>query len=155
MGIESDIGPSSVDITELLPQKRPFVMVDRLLEYSERHSVTEFVVKEGNPLVIGGVFREGGVMENMAQSCAAHNGWMDFIMHRPVRNGVVGAVRNLEFHSPAAVGDRLVTDVFVLERVFDIVLMRVEVRTGGRLTADGELKLMLVQASSGPDGRMR
>lgn len=144
MPFDLHIDPSLVQISDLLPQKRPFLMIDKLSEYSTKRSVTEFLVKEDNPFVSDGLFREGGIIENVAQSCAAHNGWRDFLENRPVRLGAVGVVKNFDIYSLPAVGDHLITEIEVIEFVFDIILMRSVVHCSGKLSAEGEMKLSLL-----------
>ncbi len=144
MQIDPHTDPSSVDIADLLPQKKPFLMVDRLCEYTPKRSITDFVVTAENPFVSEGVFREGGVIENAAQSCAAHNGWRNFLEGLPVRLGAVGVVRNFDFHSLPVAGDNITTEIEVLEFVFDVILMKATVRSGEKLIAEGEMKLSLL-----------
>ena len=84
------------DIITLIPQKQPFVMVDRLLFSDDDITKTSFTVTAGNVLVANGKFTEAGLMENMAQTAAAGSGNMARIENRPIANGYIGAVKNFE-----------------------------------------------------------
>ena len=42
-----------------------------LLEYSENHLISEFVIKEDNIFVQDNVFIEAGLIENTAQTCSS------------------------------------------------------------------------------------
>ena len=68
---------SDIDILDLIPQRPPFVMVDELLHYDPILSNTRFLIKESNILVENGLLSECGVIENMAQSCAARIGYVN------------------------------------------------------------------------------
>ena len=61
---------------EILPQREPFVFVDRLVHYDERETVTVFTVPAEHLLVADGYLTAPGVLENMAQSSAARIGYL-------------------------------------------------------------------------------
>ena len=62
---------ADIDIRGILPQREPFLFVDRLLHYDDGETVTAFTVPEGHLLVEDGKLTTSGVLENMAQSSAA------------------------------------------------------------------------------------
>src|SRR5574344_389339 len=69
---------------ELLPQRPPFVMIDRLRDVTDTTTETELTVREDNIFYQGGVLREAGIIENIAQTCAARLGYVSLVNHRPV-----------------------------------------------------------------------
>lgn len=139
-----EIDPKTVEITELIPQRRPFVMIDRLMECDEDGCRTDFTVREDNPFVLDGVFREGGIVENVAQSCAAYNGWPHWLNNEPVRPGALGAVRDFTFHRLPSVGDYLITEISIISSAFNLILLHSKVRCGETLIAEGEMKLCVL-----------
>lgn len=139
-----EIDPKTVEITDLIPQRRPFVMIDRLMEFSEERCLTDFTVREDNPFVSEGILREGGIVENIAQSCAAYNGWPSWVNHEPVRPGAIGAVKDFTFHKLPCVGDYLVTELTIISSVFNIILLHGTVKCGTTLIAEGEMKLCML-----------
>ncbi|MBR5325120.1 MAG: pseudouridylate synthase, partial [Prevotella sp.] len=60
-----------IPITSLIPQRPPFVMVDRVLSCEEAEAITELVVREDNIFLDDMLLAPAGIMENMTQSCAA------------------------------------------------------------------------------------
>ncbi len=54
-----------------IPQKPPMVMVDRIVEINDMTTVTAFLIRADNVFVDNGLFREPGLIENIAQSAAA------------------------------------------------------------------------------------
>src|SRR5690554_7420315 len=68
-----------IDVSHLIPQKTPFVMVDTLLDFSENKVVSSFQIKADNLFVNNNRFLESGLIENMAQTVALHTGYDFFI----------------------------------------------------------------------------
>ena len=66
-----------IDIHELLPQREPFVMVGRLVYFDNEKTVVQTEVKEDNIFVENGVFTVSGIIENIAQTCAARIGYVN------------------------------------------------------------------------------
>lgn len=131
-----------IDIHELLPQREPFVMVGGLVSFEERRIVTATTVAGDNILVSDGRFAPAGLMENMAQTCAARIGYVNkYILRQDIRIGYIGAIRNLHIHRLPRVGETLQTTVDILEEVFGLTLVRAVVRVDGELIAEGEMKI--------------
>ena len=129
---------------EILPQREPFVFVDRLVRYDERESVTVFTVPADHLLVADGYLTAPGILENMAQSSAARIGYLcKFILHVPVRIGYIGAIRKFRVYRLPAVGETLTTTIIFREDVFGITLTDAEVRVGDDLIAEASLKTAL------------
>lgn len=63
-----------IDIHELLPQREPFVMVDKLVYFDEKTTTTSFLVREDNLFVENGRLNACALAENIAQTCAARLG---------------------------------------------------------------------------------
>ena len=135
-----------LDITasEILPQREPFVFVDRLVHYDERETVTVFTVPAEHLLVADGYLTAPGILENMAQSSAARIGYLcKFILHVPVRVGYIGAIRKFRVYRLPAVGETLTTTILFREDVFGISLVDAVVRVGEDLIAEASLKTTL------------
>ena len=68
---------ASVDISEILPQRRPFVMVSGLKTFSMEETVTWFKVGGINTFMDGDLLEAEGLLENVAQSCALRIGFIN------------------------------------------------------------------------------
>ena len=66
-----------VDIQTILPQRPPMVMVDRLVCADEKSAETVLDIRQDNIFVEDGVLKSYAMIENMAQTCAAHLGFLD------------------------------------------------------------------------------
>ena len=137
---------SDLDILQLIPQREPMVMVSGLLEASDRSITTCFQINEGNIFLKGGVFQENGLIENIAQSAAAMNGYHALIAGEAVKKGYIGAIKNIEVHDLPEKGDQLTTLIKETHNVMDASIILGEVRKEGKLLAKCEMKIF-IQAS--------
>lgn len=132
----------NVDVHDILPQQEPFVMIDSLVRFEMESSTTETLVREDNIFVEDGVFSAYGMMENIAQTCAARIGYYyKYILHRDVQVGFIGAVRDYEVHRLPPVGSVITTTVDVQEEIFGMTLARAEILCGGETIATAQIKL--------------
>lgn len=140
-----------IDIRSLLPQRDPFVAVDRLTGYDDTEVVTETLVKADSLFTEDGRLTAAGLMENIAQSCAARIGFRTlYVLGREtVDIGVIGAIRNLEIHALPRVAQTLTTRVHVMEDVFGLTLVEASVTSEGRMLAEGEMKIALKHEEQG------
>ncbi len=139
----------SIDIHAVLPQQEPFVMVGRLVKFTLRSSTTETLIREDNLFVDDGIFSPCGIMENIAQTCAARIGFYNkYILQNDVQIGYIGAIRDYEILGTAKVGSTIRTTVDVLEEVFGMTLASAVVESDGRVIAEGQIKLAVKNIES-------
>ncbi len=132
----------SIDVHTVLPQQEPFVMIGCMTHFEMTTSTTETLIREDNIFVDNGCFSASGMMENIAQTCAARVGYYNkYILHKDVQVGFIGAVRNYSIKALARVGQIITTKVDIVEEVFGMTLANAEVRCGGQLLATAEIKL--------------
>lgn len=139
-----------IPIEGILPQRPPFVMVSQLLHYDEVVTRTRFRVEADNLFCQHGELQATGVIENIAQTCAARIGYINkYILHKDVNIGLIGAVRKLEVHQLPKVGEVIETSIEVLSTSFGLTLARGEVRLpDGTLLAEGEIKIALSEKTA-------
>lgn len=119
------------DILPLIPQRSPFVMIDKLLSSTDDNTVTSLQVKADNVLVSDGELSEAGLTENIAQTAAAGAGYAAQQLGKPVQPGFIGAVKNLEVFALPKVGDTIETEVKIENQVFDVTIIK------GKITCKG------------------
>lgn len=136
----------TIDVTELLPQQPPFVMVDALLSYDERTTSCRLLVRDDNLFCDGGLLSASGLIENVAQTCAARLGFINkYILKCGVQVGYIGAIRNFTIHRQPRVGEVLVTTIHVEENVMGMTLATARIEVGGECMAETEIKIALAQ----------
>lgn len=128
-------------ITQLIPQRPPFMMVDAVLHCDEVDAVTEFLVREDNVLLEGGQLSAAGVIENMAQSCAARMGCVDVLHGEPIKIGYIGDVRDAEILRLPSCGEVLHTAIHVVEDMFNLLLAEVVVSAEKGEVAKARMKV--------------
>ena len=134
----------SIDVHAILPQQEPFVMVGTLTSFEMTTSTTETEIKGENIFVDNGAFSASGLMENIAQTCAARIGFYNkYILKKDVQVGFIGAIRNYVVNELPKVGSTIITKVDILEEVFGMTLANAEVRCGDRVLATAEIKLSI------------
>lgn len=132
----------SIDVHTVLPQQEPFVMVGNLIAFSSDASTTETVIKDTNIFVDDGYFSPSGMMENIAQTCAARVGFYNnYVLHKDVQVGFIGAVRNYVINELPPVGTIIHTKVDILQDIFGMTLANAEVVCGDKVFATAEIKL--------------
>ncbi len=127
----------------LIPQKPPFVMIDRLLDCDEARTKTDTRVRVENIFVKNGEFREPGLIEAIAQTAAARVGWLARRENQPVPLGYIGAVNDLEIFALPAVGEVLETEIKIENQIFDVTLVSGQIRCRDALVARCNLKIFL------------
>ena len=126
-----------IDVHTVLPQQEPFVMIGSLTHFELRTSTTETLIKEDNIFVDNGCFSASGMMENIAQTCAARIGFYNkYILHKDVQVGFIGAVRDFKVYGLAPVGAVITTQVDVVEEIFGMTLARATVTASGITTTE-------------------
>lgn len=132
----------SIDIHELLPQQEPFVMIDTMTGYDANHIVTQMLVRGDNIFVSDGMFSASGLIENIAQTCAARIGYVNkYVLNKGIQIGVIGAIRNLCIEKCPKVGDLITTSVEIVDEVFGMTLANATVRCNGATLATTEIKI--------------
>ena len=130
------------DITALLPQGPPFVMVDKLL-YSDGHlTCTTFRITPGNPLVEKGRLSAAGLMENIAQTAAAGAGYAARAVNEGVRSGYIISVKDLDIRALPEIEAELMTEITITARVADIIVISGKITCRGEVIATGEMKIL-------------
>lgn len=148
-------------IDELIPQRPPFVMVDRLLHCGTTDALTELVVREDNIFVDGDELSAAGVMENMAQSCAARIGYIsrtraaeeaatksEAEVTAGETIGVIGDIRECVFLRLPHPGETLRTHIQVIEQMMNLTLAELTTSVGEETIATARMKIALADRLS-------
>ena len=133
------------DVTDLLPQKYPFRMVDMLLFADEGRIVTTFLISSKNVLVHEDQFTEGGMIENMAQSAAAGTGYFFARQNAAIPIGYIGAVKNVKIIKLARTGDEITTELLTLNKIGDASIVEGKIFLQKELIGYCELTIFVQQ----------
>ncbi|MBK7432924.1 MAG: 3-hydroxyacyl-ACP dehydratase [Chitinophagaceae bacterium] len=130
-------------ILTLIPQRPPFVMIDRLLYCDETTARTGLTVKVDNLFVEDGVLTAPGLTENIAQTAAARSGFSASQQDLPAPVGFIGGIKNLRIHALPKTGNELVTEITIVNQIFDVMMITGRVLCGDELLAECEMKIFI------------
>ena len=136
---------SRIDVLTLLPQRPPFVMIDRLTHFDETVTTTQLTVRTDNLFTeADGHLNPCALVENIAQTCAARMGYINrYIYRQRVRLGYIGGIKNLQVLRTPRVGELLTTSIEVLQEVMKLTLVNSTVRVGDEVIVTAEMKIAL------------
>lgn len=69
--LNMDIGSIKIPIHEFLPHRAPMLMVDYIVEISQRHVICEFRIGDDCIFLFENQLQETGLIEHMAQTCSS------------------------------------------------------------------------------------
>ncbi len=130
-------------IGKLIPQKAPFVMVDKLLHFEEKKVVAGLTIYEENIFTQNNKFTAPGLIEHMAQTVALYTGYQFFLREEAAPVGYIGAIKKAEIFELPVVGKELKTTVIILHDIMGVTLVAAETECDGKIIAASEMKTVL------------
>lgn len=138
-----------IDVLSLLPQRPPFVMIDKLVHFDEVVTTTTLQVRSDNLFMEGEVLNACALVENIAQTCAARMGYINsYIYKEKVKLGFIGSIRNLQVLRPVRLGETLTTSIEVKEEVMQLTLVDATIKVGDETVVTAEMKIALSDIDS-------
>ncbi|GGG35380.1 hypothetical protein [Bizionia arctica] len=132
------------DISNLIPQKTPFVMVDTLMDFSSNHVVSSFKISEKNLFLINNSLSESGLIENMAQTVALHTGYDFFIKNEQAPTGYIGSIKKVTILKLPLLNEIITTKVDILYEFNGVTMVAVKVLNAkNEEIASGEMKTVI------------
>lgn len=115
------------NILAYIPQQPPFNMVDTLTDVSEKSAASTFEIFESNVLSSDGIFRESGLIENMAQTIALFAGYnaREKDISPPI--GYIAGIKKLEIVRRPNVGETIHTQIEIVNEVLNIQIAEAKV----------------------------
>ena len=117
--------------------------VDSLIGVGQKSATSVFRVTEENILVKDGFLQESGIMENIAQTAAAMQGYRMREGGEEIKHGYIGGIKNLAIFSLPAVGDRLTTVIHEMHHVWNAIILQGGVMIGEQKIASCEMKVFI------------
>lgn len=107
----------------LIPQKPPFVLISKLLEVSEKKCKTSFVFNANHVLCQDGKLSAAGLIENIAQTCAAKVGYEYSLRGKKYPLGFIGDLRDFVYTRLPAAGEEIMTEISIDNKIFDVTVI--------------------------------
>lgn len=133
-----------LDISNLIPQKIPFVMVDSLLDFTNEKVVSAFKIIPSNLFVENNHLGEPGLVENMAQTVALHTGYDYFLKGEQAPTGYIGSIKSVTIHKLPRVNEVIRTEATILHEFMGVTMVTVSVfNAEDQEIASGEMKTVI------------
>ena len=130
-------------INQYIPHRDPFVMIDNLVSVTAERFESDFYIEHDNVLVEDGYFQESGLLENIAQTCAASFGYLDREEAGEPKIGFIGAITKVEVHELPTASATIQTIVEPLHQLGNIYLVKGESFLEGRILLGCEMKIVV------------
>ena len=138
-----------INVLSLLPQRPPFVMIDKLVHFDKIVTTTTLLVRSDNLFMEGDVLNPCALVENIAQTCAARMGYINsYIYKEKVKLGFIGSIKNLQVFCPVRLGETLTTSIEVKEEVMQLTLVNATIKVGDETVVTAEMKIALSDIDS-------
>ena len=129
---------------EVLLQQPPFVFVDKIVYYDDSITRIQYLVPEVGLMIDNGHLCSAGVMEHMAQAMAARAGYVSrFILHVPIRLGMLGQIKNFSLTRHPLCGELIETTVRLTHEMMGISLAEIVVSCSGEMIANAYVKTFI------------
>lgn len=106
----------------LIPQRPPFVLVDTLLQADSLKAKSSFAITKTCILVSDETLQEGGIVENMAQTCALYAGNLAIKNNQPTPQGYIAGIKSLIIDRLPRIGDQITTEVNLKQEVMNMTI---------------------------------
>ncbi len=130
-------------IIELLPQKPPFVMIDKLIETNSKSTISGLKITNENIFVKDNKFYEAGIIENIAQTAAIRMGYECMINKTDVPIGFIGAVKKFNLYKLPELNQEIQTTITIESTIFSLTLISGKVICNNKTIADCEMKIFI------------
>ena len=130
-------------VEQLIPQKFPFVMIDKLLFFSENEIKAGLTVTSENVFVSDNCFQESGLIEHMAQTVALYTGYQFHLKQEQAPTGYIGSIKSVEIFQLPQIGSEIETTVNVLQEFMGVTLVEISSKLNNIEIARAQMKTVL------------
>lgn len=132
-------------VENLLPQKFPFVMVDKMYSFTETSLISGLDIQKDNIFIDNNTFLEAGLIEHMAQSVALHTGYQFFLKNENAPTGYIGSIKEIEIKKLPQVSNNIQSTVTILQEFAGITLVNIVTTLNDEEIAKGQMKTVLAK----------
>lgn len=132
-------------VENLLPQKFPFVMVDKMYSFTETSLISGLDIQKDNIFIDNDTFLEAGLIEHMAQSVALHTGYQFFLKNEKAPTGYIGSIKEIEIKKLPQVSNNIQSTVTILQEFAGITLVNIVTTLNNEEIAKGQMKTVLAK----------
>lgn len=130
-------------LEKLIPQRRPMIMVDKIVYYDEKIIISGLTISKENLFVAKGFFSETGLLEHMAQTTALYMGYTAFRKGGESKEGYIAAIKEAIIHKLPKVSEAIETHMEILYEAMGMLLVKGHTLLNGKTIATIEMTTML------------
>lgn len=130
-------------VKNLIPQKKPFVMVDKLLFFSAEKVTSGLTIVPENLFSHNSAFTAPGLIEHMAQTVALYTGYQYFLKNEPAPVGYIGAIKKITIHRLPSLSEELTTTATILHEIMGVTLVDIQTESHGEVLATSQMKTVI------------
>ena len=130
------------NIENYIPHRFPFIMIDNLLIVNQEYFESDFRIDENNILVKNNFFQEAGLIENIAQTCAASFGFLGKEKNEKPKIGFIGAISRLVLFELPPGNSKITTVVTPTHQLGNIFMVIGRNYLNGRILLECEMKIV-------------
>lgn len=136
---------SENSVKELIPQKSPFVMIDTMYAYSPNSIISGLTIKADNIFLENGFFNASGMIENIAQTYALHNGYSYFLKKEKAPIGYIGTVKDVSLFKMPECNQQIYTEVNIIQEFINVSLIEGNIKLNGEILMQLTMKTFLAR----------
>ncbi|MFK6999789.1 hypothetical protein V3470_02430 [Flavobacterium oreochromis] len=130
-------------VENLIPQKYPFVMIDKLIRYQEGNVIAGLTITVDNIFTQNNIFQESGLIEHMAQSVALYTGYQYFLKKESAPTGYIGSINGINILKLPELKEEIITEVVILQEFMGVTLVEITSTIDGQVIATGKMKTVI------------
>lgn len=135
--------PEEYNILDLIPQRQPMVLIDQLISVGEKSAIGRLFIRESNVFCENGFLQEGGLIEFIAQTAAAYEGYRQLSLQEDVRPGFIGAIKNLSVHSLPEINTEIKSEIIVDSELLGYTLITGKIFQNNTVVAECEMRILV------------
>jgi predicted hotdog family 3-hydroxylacyl-ACP dehydratase len=135
--------PEEYDIVDLIPQRPPMVIIDQLISAGEKSAIGRLFIRESNVFCENGFLQEGGLLEFIAQTAAAYEGYRQKSLQEEVKPGFIGAIKNLSVHFLPEINSEIKSEIIVDSELLGFTLITGKIFQNNTVVADCEMRILV------------
>jgi predicted hotdog family 3-hydroxylacyl-ACP dehydratase len=136
------MSPADFPIIDLIPQRPPMQMIDKLIYADERSAKGTLFIKESNLFCEQGKLSESALIEFIAQTAAAFTGYRNKLNDAKVSEGYIGAVKNLVISNTPPVNEEIQSEITVENEIVGFTIINGNVRFRDNVIASCEIRIL-------------
>jgi predicted hotdog family 3-hydroxylacyl-ACP dehydratase len=135
--------PEEFDILELIPQRPPMLMIDRLIQADDKSAAGSLYISDSNVFCENGYFQEGGLVEFIAQTAAAFEGYRQLMGTGEMKTGFIASIKNLSIHFLPEINTEIQSEIIVDSELLGFTIITGKVIQNNSVAAECEMRILV------------